>query len=318
MGRRDYTDDPRNVKGLGSLLNADLISDDIDPNIIEQSIVNELDDLETVEEIDPIKAYEVDCAKIIADESGEDGESSDEDEDGSGEEDGDEEGGVVSAGLAGGAMIGGGSSFQKMTEEHAEQGYINNLIVKRWGVSAGAVQSDMPMRLDEHKLGMLEEIDDLMSDLKGEVDLTTLPTVNYNSQLEDIERVHIILRKKHQRVHQSNIATDWVLMLSNFSEVVFDGEREIFGFRPNLKGISKKLKVKMHRIRHDTSQVVGQILDNNNIGPIMRIGIELLPTILIHNQINSVESKNLNERLSTAQDNLRAFDPNYDRDDVFR
>jgi len=295
MGRgNDAMDDPKNIRGMGSLLNMELISDDTDPTLVEQSIINGLDDLETVEEIDPIALYEKDCAKIIDDESGEESESESEPEEQTEEK----------------------SDFQKITEEQTEQNYINNFMEKRWG-DVEPVKNDMPMRLNEHKLGMLEEIDDLKEDLKSEVNLDTLPNVNYNSSLEDIERVHIILRKKHERIRYSNTATDWVMLFSGMAEAFFDGEREVLGMRPNMKGISKKLKVKLRRIRYDTSVVVGQILNDNNIGPIMRIGIELIPTILIHSQVASSESKSLNERLSSAQDELRQFDVNRDKDDLF-
>jgi hypothetical protein len=311
MGRTGIIDDdPRNIKGLGILLNEELMSNDTDPTLIEQSIINNVDDLDTVEEIDPIALYEKDCKKIIDDESGEE---DNEDEESSSE---DEEETEVPTQLSDPKRD--RSMFQQITEEQTEQGYINKLITNRWGEGETSNNPALPLRLDEYKLGLLEEIDDIIQDLKGEVDLSTLPTVTYSSPLEDVERVHIILRKKHERISRSNLANDWVMMFSEFAEMVFNGEREVFGFKPNLTGVSKKLKVKLRRIRHDTSIVVNQILNDNGIGPMTRIVLEILPTILIHGRVNENEKKNLGERLSSATTALREFDPDpRHRDDVF-
>lgn len=197
----------------------------------------------------------------------------------------------------------------QITEEQTEQNYINKLISSRWGddTSDGDLYDN---RLDEYKVTLLEEISDFISDLKTSIDLSTVPNVSYSSPIKEIERVHLILKKKYDRVRFSNIGNDYITFILLGAEFVFNGEREFLGYKPCLKGVHKKIKVKLRRIRYETANVVSRILNDNHLGSISKIMIEILPTLFIHNSLyQETDSQyRLDEQLSSAQDNLRRFD----------
>jgi len=56
----------------------------------------------------------------------------------------------------------------------------------------------------------------------------------------------------------------------------------LVGWKPDYTGYHNSVNVKLHRMRFETSQVVGNIIERYNIGPTTRIIMELLPGFFLY------------------------------------
>ncbi len=71
-------------------------------------------------------------------------------------------------------------------------------------------------------------------------------------------------------------------------EAVFDGTKKIpfLGIKPNYQGYHNTLHTKLHRMRFDTAEIVGDGLKMLKVSPLLRLAIEILPGFLAYPQIN--------------------------------
>jgi hypothetical protein len=82
------------------------------------------------------------------------------------------------------------------------------------------------------------------------------------------------------------LAEEVILGLAEGVETVFDGSRRIpvFGWKPDYTGYHNTVNVKLHRMRFETSQIVGNTIEKYSIGPLTRIVLELLPSFFLYPQ----------------------------------
>jgi hypothetical protein len=93
-------------------------------------------------------------------------------------------------------------------------------------------------------------------------------------------------------------------------EIMCDGKREFLGVKPNLVGYSDVVKVKLRRVKNDTSQIVSNIVEKHEMSPIMTLLIELVPSLFLHsrrrsNQIYDNLYNDLNEDITE----IRKYNP---------
>ena len=77
-------------------------------------------------------------------------------------------------------------------------------------------------------------------------------------------------------------------------EYVFDGKREVFGRQPDLTGWADTVKVKLRRMRFETSTFVQEVMQEYNMSAGVRLALELIPSMFLYSR---------NRRL-TQNDNL--------------
>lgn len=148
---------------------------------------------------------------------------------------------------------------------------------------------------NDDKNQMLENIETLRSILiMDSVDLSTIPLVNSHSSMADIRQVHKILVLKNQRNRYCTIADDVILMMVYGLENLFDGKKEYMGRKPNLTGWNTTVKMKLRRMRYETSTLVRDVMQSYHINPWLRIGIEFIPSMIAYSA----------ERQSSQKDNL--------------
>jgi hypothetical protein len=104
------------------------------------------------------------------------------------------------------------------------------------------------------------------------------------SPIAEIDSVLTILKLKNDRNRYSSLAEEVILGLAEGIETVFDGTREVpvLGWKPDYTDYHNTVTVKLHRMRFETSQVVGSIIDRYKIGPLTRIVMELLPSFFLY------------------------------------
>ncbi len=157
---------------------------------------------------------------------------------------------------------------------------------------------------EDLKLTLLEKIDNLTEELEDDgVNLSKIPKVDYNSDLDKIEYVAKLLMLKSNRNRYSNLGEEFILAVAGGLEILCDGKREFLGVKPNLVGYSDVVKVKLRRVKNDTSQIVSNVVEKYEMSPIMTLLIELVPSLFLHsrrrsNQIYDNLYNDLNEDIS--------------------
>lgn len=140
-------------------------------------------------------------------------------------------------------------------------------------------------RIQDLKASKLEQIGQLRAAVEDEgFDCTAIGKPTSESEMEEIDSVLNILRLKNDRNRYSSLAEEVILGFAEGIETVFDGSRAVplVGWRPYYTGYHNTVNIKLHRMRFETSQVVGGIIEKYNIGPTSRIIMELLPSFFLY------------------------------------
>ena len=75
------------------------------------------------------------------------------------------------------------------------------------------------------------------------------------------------------------------LAFSHVIEWLFDGEKTYMGRRPDLKGWSTNVNIKLRRMRYDTSTFVSSIMRGYDMGHGTRILLELVPSLFLYSKM---------------------------------
>jgi len=143
----------------------------------------------------------------------------------------------------------------------------------------------------EQKNQLLEYVESLKDDLEElGIRIDRIPEVTYESPLTLIEDVHKRLMFKYNKIKYNAIAEEALIACANLLEMVFNGEHEYFGVKPDVVGYSDVVKGKLKRIRFETSTAVSKFVTSNNIGILPRIALELLPSLITQSQRRKIQT----------------------------
>lgn len=145
-------------------------------------------------------------------------------------------------------------------------------------------------RMEDEKASMIADIEDLIRDLELEgADLSRIERPTHDSPYVNVQRTLKILQKKSDKSRCASLAEEAIIFGAIALGEIFDGTHQFLGYSPNLSGFDNTVRVKLRRTRHETGQIVSNILQDNSLGPITRICMELIPSAFIHarnNQMN--------------------------------
>lgn len=144
-------------------------------------------------------------------------------------------------------------------------------------------------REQDIKASKIEQIGQLRIALEEDgIDCEAVGNPTPSSSMEDIDSVLRILRLKNDRNRCASLAEEVILGAAEMIETVFDGTRAIplLGWKPDYTGYHNTVNVKMHRMRYETASVVSGIIEKHQLGPMSRIGLELLPSLLLYPRQN--------------------------------
>jgi hypothetical protein len=140
-------------------------------------------------------------------------------------------------------------------------------------------------KVQDIKLSKIEQISQLRMTLEEEgINCNNIKQPNLDTPLDEIDSILNILRLKNDRNRYSTIAEELILGMAEGIETVFDGTRKvpILNWSPDYRGYHSTVNIKLHRMRFETSQVVGSVIEKYNISPSMRILMELLPSFFLY------------------------------------
>lgn len=168
----------------------------------------------------------------------------------------------------------------RYTEEERKRDRLTSALSALSIDSNGFLDED---RERDRKLTMIEEIQDLY-DLFNEdgedVSRITIPTIDDSPEL--IAGTLKILKRHNDRRRFGSLADECIMLAATSLETLCDGKHSVLGFTPDLRGWSKHVRAKLRRMRHDTSQIASSIFNDYNIGPGMRLFLELVPNLIMY------------------------------------
>ena len=181
-----------------------------------------------------------------------------------------------------------------------------------------SVMGDQPVgfsfekeKREDIKCAMLAEVDSLMSSLVDEdIDVTRIPKVDRESSFAEVESVLKIMRHKNDHTRYCSFAEEFLLFGAYSFEDLFDGKRKWFGrYSPDLTGWHNHVNVKLKRMRHDTGQIVSGVMQDYNIGPGLRVMLELIPNMVLYSKMRKQQHNQpgifSDDEMSQAAHNLR-------------
>lgn len=174
----------------------------------------------------------------------------------------------------------------KLTQEQKNQKLVDNVL----SVRNEPNYDNLNFNIDDEnredlKVSLLEKIDNLMEELEDDgISLDKIPKVDYNTDLEKIEYVTKLLMLKSNRNRYASLGEEFILAMASGLEMVCNGDREFLGLKPDLQGYSDVVKVKLRRLRNETSQVVGNVVEKYEISPLTTLLIELIPSLFLHSK----------------------------------
>lgn len=176
------------------------------------------------------------------------------------------------------------TELERKTGEQIRHEQIKGVMNEMGAQNATIFTLEQTRRQDE-KLTMLDEIASLKMSLEEDEakGIENIPHVDTKSSYEDVESVLKSYRLINDRMRYCSLADEFILWGAQGMEELFNGKRTWFGrYNPDLGGWSKQVSVKLRRMRHETSQLVGGIMHDYNIGPGARIVLELVPNMFMY------------------------------------
>lgn len=173
--------------------------------------------------------------------------------------------------------------MRSMTMEERRQSHISQVL---GDIDDRELECIDKEREEDNKTSLLEQIDMLRMTLDDDgIDISGVPVVTKNHPLNDIQNVYKILRLKNDRNRYCSFAEELILAGAYGLESLFDGEKVWFGsYRPDLVGWSSTVKVKLRRMRYETSTFVGEIMENYQMSAGVRLMLELIPSLFLYSR----------------------------------
>ena len=156
-------------------------------------------------------------------------------------------------------------------------------------------ESEVTKSINYHELGRkkekaLAQIKRLITSIENDgMDCSEIIIPNSDSDIEDIENVLQRLKIINDSSQCTTIAEEILMGAANALEYVFDGEVALPGtnIKPNYTGYSRTLQVKLQNMKYDTSEIVNEFVERNNVGSIGKLFFALAPGFLMYPKVNN-------------------------------
>lgn len=99
------------------------------------------------------------------------------------------------------------------------------------------------------------------------IDNLQIPSVSDAPDIETLRLIKGILVRKTRKLQSNSIIEDILFMTLKGVEQLFDGKTEVFGAKPNLKGLTKALTLKFRNQRQHFSSMLEETCERYGVGP---------------------------------------------------
>ncbi len=140
----------------------------------------------------------------------------------------------------------------------------------------------IPLVTEDDREELLENCCSLRDELKDRgLNVSNIPEPHNGMSKEELERIFRRLRIKNDRKRATTTAEELIFLAAKGAGKLFNGKREFFGYKLDARGWDATVKGKFKHMRHDTSTWISGIMKEYTMSSGMRIGIELVPSLLI-------------------------------------
>ena len=183
----------------------------------------------------------------------------------------------------------------QITNEEKKKEHVNK-VLKDIEVTSPDEAEFLQREDEEDEMAKItEQVDLLRGNLDSEgVDLSRIAEIGPNTTRKEAKSILRILQIKNDRLRYCDFFEEGILAAAYGLEGVFNGKREILGSQIDLTGYSDTVKIKLRRMRYDTSNFISDVMQGYNISPGWRIALELIPSLFLYSR----------DRKLTARDNL--------------
>lgn len=161
----------------------------------------------------------------------------------------------------------------------------------------------------DKKILLLQKIEDLLEDLKCDgVDVSAIPEVSFKSSCEELDLVYRQLIIKNNRDRYRILAEESFLIFAKGLERVFDGEKEYFGYRPDLVDFSNTMRTRLRRFRFETTSMASDFAESYELSMTSRLFMEITASAISHSMSRKNKHKqNLYDEntMNSAIDEIR-------------
>jgi hypothetical protein len=146
----------------------------------------------------------------------------------------------------------------------------------------------------KYRIGiLLKTIDDIENNTAGATKNIVRPT--RTDSIESVREVFMVLKRRVNRAHITQAAKELFLTFAKGAEVLFNGKREWFGFKPDLTNWSQTVNTKLNKMQYETSNFVGSIFNDGKLSYGMLLALEFVPSAVLHS-INRAQIKDEREK----------------------
>jgi len=174
-----------------------------------------------------------------------------------------------------------------ITEEQKKRECITSVINNLDTVKNRAVIDLQKEQEEDLKLSYLADIKIFMQSLEDDGKEIKIKMPDTNSSFKEVKQIHKILQRMVDHQRYCSFANEFILFGANCLEFIFDGEKEYFGYKPDLTDWSCTVQSKLPRMKVDTTKIVSDFVQDYNIHPLLRIGMELVPSAISHSRLRA-------------------------------
>lgn len=118
-----------------------------------------------------------------------------------------------------------------------------------------------------------------------------VPRILPSTPVREARIIFKTLQRKNDSLRSVDMFEEGMLSLAYGIEQVFDGKREVFGFKIDLTGWSDTLKVKLKRMRYHTGAFIKEMMHDYDINHGWYIVLEILPSMLLYTKDRRTQNK---------------------------
>lgn len=182
-------------------------------------------------------------------------------------------------------------SLSRMTADQVKQEKVDSVMRELSVEDVEGFDKDVE---DDDKAVLLQQISMLRGTLIDDgIDISRVDEVDHRDSKEKISLIYKTLRLKNDSNRSCALAEELILAGAHALAYLFDGEKDWFGRKPDLVGWPDTVKVKLRRVRYESSTLVKDMMQEHNISPGVRIGLELLPSMFLYSRNRKVAGDTL-------------------------
>ena len=146
-------------------------------------------------------------------------------------------------------------------------------------------------RMDDEKLMMIEQIEELKINLELEDMDVSRFKVNENDSFDTIRKIHTKLKLKSQYKSYSGMFEHSVILGAECVEWAFDGNKDYFGYTPDMTGWSETIQVRLQRMKLETASFVSGIMQEYKMSSGLNIFFQLILSGVMHSVAKNKENQ---------------------------